>query len=253
VNPKAIICCRDLTKSFGQHQVLRGLDLDIIKGETLVVLGESGSGKSVLLKHINALIRPDSGSVLFDGRDISRLSEVRLTPVRMRIGMLFQGGALFDSLSVADNVGFALDQHALASGEDRESRVKELLDAVGLAGTGLKMPSELSGGMRKRAALARSLAINPEVMLYDEPTTGLDPVTAAQINELIRQTQHSYGLTSVVVTHDIASAGFVADRAAFLYNGKIAEIGSMADLAASSNKEVSDFLRLSRVDISNYK
>jgi phospholipid/cholesterol/gamma-HCH transport system ATP-binding protein len=243
------ISCRGLYKAFGPKEVLKNCSLDIRKGETIVILGQSGIGKSVLLKHINGLIEPDAGELFFDGRDITKLTERELTPVRMKIGMLFQGGALFDSLTIAANVGFALEQHRMCGKKEQAERVAELLEAVGLPGTEKLMPSELSGGMRKRASLARSLAINPQVLLYDEPTTGLDPVTGHQINQLIRDMQSRFGLTSVVVTHDIASACHVADRMAFLYNGAIAQTGSAVELAQSSNPVVAEFLRLGRVDI----
>jgi phospholipid/cholesterol/gamma-HCH transport system ATP-binding protein len=236
------ISCRGLCKRFGGQQVLDGLDLDIRRGETLVVLGRSGEGKSVLLKHLNALIKPDEGSVEFEGVDITGLREATLFDVRRKIGMLFQGGAMFDSLTVGDNVAFALDQHSICAGEERQRRVTQLLGFVGLSGTEAKMPSELSGGMRKRAALARSLALEPDVMLYDEPTTGLDPVTAQQINVLIRDLQKRLGLTSVVVTHDLASANHVADRMAFLYHGKIRRSGTSAEMHASGDRVIEEFL-----------
>jgi phospholipid/cholesterol/gamma-HCH transport system ATP-binding protein len=238
----ALIKVRGLCKRFGAQQVLNGVNLDIDQGETLVVLGHSGSGKSVLLKHLNCLFRPDEGTVEFDGGQVQGLSERELVPVRKRIGMLFQGGALFDSLTIEDNVAFPLDEHDLCTGEERTRRVAELLEMVALPDTQNKMPSELSGGMRKRAALARTLALEPEVILYDEPTTGLDPVTGQQINELIRGLQERLGLTSIVVTHDIASANFVADRMAFLYDGKIHRVASADDMRASDDPMISAFL-----------
>jgi len=238
----AFISCRGLSKRFGEHVVLDELDLDVTRGETLVVLGHSGTGKSVLLKHINALLEPDAGTVLCEGTDLSTLRESQLVAVRRKVGMLFQGGAMFDSLSVEDNVAFALDQHDICHGRERDDRVAHLLELVGLAGTQKKMPSELSGGMRKRAALARSLALEPEALLYDEPTTGLDPVTAQQINVLIRDLQGRFGLTSVVVTHDLASAYFVADRMAFLYHGKIELTGTVEEMRATSHPVISEFL-----------
>lgn len=233
---------RGLAKSFGSQHVLQGLDVDIMKGETLVVLGHSGTGKSVLLKHINGLIEPDAGEITFDGEKITELSEAAMVPVRKRIGMLFQGGALFDSLTIEENVAFPLDEHDICSGERRTERVAELLEMVALAGTQQKMPSELSGGMRKRAALARTLALEPEVLLYDEPTTGLDPVTGQQINELIKGLQDRLGLTSIVVTHDIASANFVADRMAFLYDGRIRRIDTADAMRASEDPMIHAFL-----------
>ena len=239
---ETVIVVRGLTKVFHGSPVLERLDLDVLRGETLVVLGRSGTGKSVLLKHINALLRPDAGTIHFGGVEISTMTEAALVPVRRRIGMLFQGGALFDSLTIADNVAFALDEHAVCKGAERARRVAELLAVVGLAGTESRMPSELSGGMRKRAALARTLALEPEVLLYDEPTTGLDPVTGRQINMLIRDLQARFGLTSIVVTHDLASAYFVADRIAFLSDGKIRKIGAAEEMSRSEDDEIRAFL-----------
>jgi phospholipid/cholesterol/gamma-HCH transport system ATP-binding protein len=242
VSNSALIAIRSLRKRFGTQQVLDGVDLEIASGETLVILGHSGSGKSVLLKHVNCLFRPDAGEILVDGKAVQDLPERELVPVRRRIGMLFQGGALFDSLTIEDNVAFPLNEHDICAGEARTRRVAELLEMVALEGTQKKMPSELSGGMRKRAALARTLALEPEVILYDEPTTGLDPVTGQQINELIRGLQTRLGLTSVVVTHDIASANYVADRMAFLYHGKILRVASADDMRASDDPLISAFL-----------
>lgn len=242
MSTKSIIEIRGLKKSFGTQPVLEDIDLDVHAGETLVVLGHSGTGKSVLIKHMNVLLRPDEGEVIFDGQPIHDLREKDLVPVRRRIGMLFQNGALFDSLTIADNVAFPLDEHEICSGKERTQRVAQLLDMVALDGAQLKMPSELSGGMRKRAALARTLALEPEVVLYDEPTTGLDPVTAQQINELITGLQERLGLTSVVVTHDIASANHVADRMAFLYDGKVLRVDTAAAMRASEDPLISAFL-----------
>jgi len=236
------IACRRLSKRYGAQQVLDHLDLDIPAGETIVILGRSGSGKSVLLKHLNGLIQPDEGAVFVGDTDIVRLPENELFAVRRKVGMLFQGGALFDSLTVGENVRFPLEEHDIGQASERVARAEELLDLVDLGGTQERMPHELSGGMRKRAALARALALQPEVMLYDEPTTGLDPVTGSQINRLIRDLQRRFGLTSVVVTHDIASAVYVADQMAFLYDGSIRAMGSVDEMRGSKDPEVQQFL-----------
>lgn len=234
-----VLACYGLERSFAGGKVLDGVDLELRKAETTVVLGRSGSGKSVLLKHLNGLFRPEAGRVVFDGAEIGSLHERELVPMRRRVGMLFQGGALFDSLDVGGNVAFPLEHHQI---EYDNSRIEHLLELVDLAGTERRMPSELSGGMRKRAALARALALDPEVMLYDEPTTGLDPVTAQQINRLIRSLQSRLGLTSVVVTHDLASTDFVADRIAFLYNGSIRAAGSAEEMRRSVDPVIREFM-----------
>lgn len=242
MNGNVLVSCRSVCKSFGSLAVLNEVDLDVVRGETLVVLGHSGCGKSVLLKHMNGLLKPDRGAVSFDGHDITNLSDGAFVPIRKRIGMLFQGGALFDSLSIEDNVAFPFDEHGICSGSERSDRVADLLEMVGLEGTQARLPSELSGGMKKRAALARTLALEPALILYDEPTTGLDPVTGQQINLLIRSLQKRLELTSVVVTHDLASAYYVADRMAFLYHGKILRSGTVAEMRSGGDSVVAEFL-----------
>ena len=236
------IRCRGLEKSFNGKPVLRGLSLEILSGETLVLLGGSGSGKSVILKHMNGLLRPDQGTVEVDGEALAPLDEEGLIPVRKKVSMLFQQGALFDSLTVGENVAYPLREHHLVPDEDIPTRVGEALGMVDLAGTEPQMPSELSGGMRKRAALARALVLEPRALLYDEPTTGLDPVTAAKINHLIRDVQRRLGLTSVVVTHDLASAFTVADRIAFLAEGRIRFVGTPDEARASRDPVLHEFL-----------
>jgi phospholipid/cholesterol/gamma-HCH transport system ATP-binding protein len=238
----AYIRCRGLHKSFAAKHVLRGLALDVLTGETLVVLGGSGSGKSVLLKHMNALVRPDAGEVEVDGVALSSLDEDDLTPVRRNVAMLFQQGALFDSLTVGENVAYPLREHRLLAPDAIPARVRDALAMVGLESTEALMPSELSGGMRKRAALARALVLEPRALLYDEPTTGLDPVVGAKINHLIRDLQRRLGVTSVVVTHDLKSAFFVADRIAFLHEGRIRFAGPPDEARASHDPFLREFL-----------
>jgi len=237
-----LISCQGLKKSFAGTLVLRGVDLDILQGESLVILGGSGCGKTVLLKHFNGLFRPEGGKVIFDGMEINSMSEDQLVPVRQRIGMLFQGAALFDSLTVGENVAFPLREHRKMSEGDIAKRVKQLLELVGLPGAEEMMPARLSGGMRKRAGLARALALAPEVMLYDEPTTGLDPVVGARINTLIKNLQCTLGLTSVIVTHDLQSAFYLADRLAFLNRGVIEQVGSPEEIRGSQLAELQEFL-----------
>jgi phospholipid/cholesterol/gamma-HCH transport system ATP-binding protein len=240
-----LIRCHGVEKSFRDKAVLRGVTLDVHAGETIVLLGGSGSGKSVLLKHLNGLLRADRGSVEFDGTRLETLDEDGLVPIRRRMSMLFQQSALFDSLSVGDNVAFPLREHRMLPEHDVPKRIAEALAMVGLEGTERLMPAELSGGMRKRAALARALALEPKALLYDEPTTGLDPVVAAKINHLIRDLQRRLGLTSVVVTHDLASAFYVADRIAFLYEGRIRFAGTPSEARESTDAPLHEFLTAS--------
>ena len=242
MSPTPFIRCRAVEKSFGDKPVLRGVTLDVLPGETLVLLGGSGSGKSVLLKHMNGLLHPDHGEVEVEGVALGPLDEDDLIPIRRKVSMLFQQGALFDSLTVGDNVAYGLHEHRLVPAADIPARVHQALAMVDLAGTESRMPAELSGGMRKRAALARALVLEPRALLYDEPTTGLDPVTAARINHLIRDVQRRLGLTSVVVTHDLASAFLVADRIAFLHEGHIRFTGTPGDARATRDPVLHEFL-----------
>lgn len=222
--------------------MLRGVNLTVEQGETMVILGGSGTGKSVLLKHMNGLIDPDSGDVFVDGLEISRLGEDELREVRKKVAMVFQGSALFDSLTVAENVAYPLYEHAALSLDGLRDRVEEVLSLVDMEGDGGLYPSEISGGMKKRAALARALALSPSCLLYDEPTTGLDPVMTQRINRLIRDLQKKLGVTSVVVTHDIESAFAVADRLAFLQEGQIRFVGTMEETKAASDLALHEFL-----------
>ena len=232
----------DVHKSFGAKRVLQGITFDIRRGETMVVLGGSGSGKSVLLRHIIGLHRPDRGQVVVDGEDIVGHDEDQLIPVRKKVAMLFQGGALFDSMTVRDNVGYGLREHTSLSDQEIGAIVRDKLSLVELEGVEDLMPSELSGGMRKRVALARSIAMDPQGILYDEPTTGLDPVTANTINDLIRSMQGRLNVTSVVVTHDIHSALFVGDRIAFLHEGRMLFVGTVEEARRSREPALRTFL-----------
>jgi phospholipid/cholesterol/gamma-HCH transport system ATP-binding protein len=242
VPPRAFIALRDVRKSYGEQRVLQGVDLEIREGETLVILGASGSGKSVLLRHVIGLESPDSGSIEVDGQEITGFSERELLPVRRKVGMLFQGGALFDSMTVYENVAFPLREHTRWEEERIAARVRAVLGLVGLEAAEEKMPSELSGGMKKRAALARAVALEPRALLYDEPTTGLDPVTVRTILELIRGMQSRLGVTSVVVTHDIESAFRVCDRLAFLWEGRIRFAGTRAEAERAEDAALRRFL-----------
>jgi phospholipid/cholesterol/gamma-HCH transport system ATP-binding protein len=232
-----------LRKAYGGKSVLAGASLTVERGETMVILGPSGTGKSVLLRHINGLTKPDSGQVIVCGRDIVPLSEDELAPVRLRVSMLFQGGALFDSMNVFDNVAFPMREHTEMSLPEIRERVAEKLAMVGLPGTQKKMPAELSGGMRKRIALARSIALDPEIILFDEPTTGLDPINAEKINELIDDLNERLKATFVVVTHDIVSARAISDRVAFLHGGTFEFVGTFAEAARGAHPILSDFFR----------
>lgn len=233
---------RDITKSFGSKPVLRGISLSVDNGETLVVLGRSGCGKSVILKHLIGLLKPDSGEVYVDGEPITQLPERALTAVRRKIGMLFQSAALFDSMSVEENLAFPLHEQALRDEKEITQRIEEALDMVDLPGEQKKMPSDLSGGMRKRVGLARTIIGRPRCVLYDEPTTGLDPITSDSINHLIRRLQRRLGVTSIVVTHDMKTAFHCADRVAFLHEGHLHFLGTIAELRASQDPIITDFI-----------
>ena len=230
-------------KHFGENHVLRGIDLDFLAGTTTVILGGSGSGKTVLMKHLIGLLSPDEGQVCVDGEDISGLKGQALNELRMKFGMVFQWAALFDSMNVYENVAFPLREHepGLAESEVKK-RVAEKLALFGLEGIEHKSPADLSGGMRKRVGLARAIMMNPRIVLYDEPTTGLDPITTKYVDDMILRAKEELKVTSVVISHDIASAFNVADYIAFLYHGEIVEYGTPSELRASKHPFVSEFL-----------
>lgn len=232
----------EVYKNFGQHRVLDGLSLKIEKGSTCVIIGRSGCGKSVLLKHIVGILKPDKGDVFVDGKDVPALNESEMSELRMKIGMVFQGGALFDSMTVGENVGFGLIEHKKINHKELLERIEESLCLVDLCGIGNLMPSELSGGMKKRVALARAICIKPEIILYDEPTTGVDPITADSINELIKNLHDKLKITSIVVTHDMKSAYRVADRIAMMYQGKIIAEGNPQEIQNTAHPVVYQFI-----------
>lgn len=226
---------RQLEKCFGSHRVLDGVSFAIEPGEAVVILGRSGGGKSVLLKHLIGLITPDSGQVLVDGQNLASLSERELLPVRRKFGMLFQGAALFDSLTVADNVNFMLRREKRLTAGEMARKVAETLEMVELSGVESKKPSELSGGMRKRVGLARAIVYQPQILLYDEPTTGLDPIVADSIDRLIERVSEQLKITSIAVTHDMRSARRISRRILMLHEGRIYFSGPTADLFKSSD------------------
>ena len=243
MSARPYISVRGLSKTFNGKAVLRSIDFDVSEGETLVVLGGSGQGKSVILRHLNGLVAPDEGEVWIDGRSLRGLSENELYDVRRKVAMVFQLGALFDSQTVYGNVSYPLREHAALSEPQIAARVAELLAMVDLKGTERLYPAELSGGMKKRVALARALALEPRAVLYDEPTTGLDPIVTMHINELIRRMQRQLGFTSVVVTHDLKSAFAVGDRFALLDNGRIRFSGTAAEARATRDELMQEFLK----------
>jgi phospholipid/cholesterol/gamma-HCH transport system ATP-binding protein len=238
----ALIDLRNLHKRFGKLVVLDGVDLSIPEGQSLVIIGASGTGKSVLLKHIVGLLRPDSGEVWFDGQRIDHLKDQELDPIRKQLGFLFQQGALFDSLTVEDNIAFPLREHTTKSPDEILQIVVEKLTMVGLPETRRKMPADLSGGQRKRVALARAIALNPRVILYDEPTTGLDPIRSDVINELILKLQRELKVTSITVTHDMHSAFKVSDRVVMLHKGKVLFDGTAEEIQKSQEPHIRDFV-----------
>ncbi|MGP1347826.1 MAG: ABC transporter ATP-binding protein [Phycisphaerales bacterium] len=236
------VILRSIHKSFTSLTVLDAVSIEFQRGKTTVVLGPSGAGKSVLLKHIVGLLQPDKGQVLVEGQDVAKLNAAGLRALRRRIGYVFQLSALFDSMSVRENLEFPLIEHTNASKSERRRRVAESLELVDMAGFEARRPAELSGGQQRRVALARAIMLRPALMLYDEPTTGLDPVRAAGINDLIRRLQHELGVTSIVVTHDIMSAKTIGDRMILLRNATIAADGTLGELRRSPDPHVRNFL-----------
>lgn len=238
----ALISIRDLWKQLGEQEVLKGFDLDVPTGQTMVILGRSGGGKSVLLKHIIGLMKPDRGDVLVEGESIVALTERQLSRVRKKIAVLFQSAALFDSMTVEENIAFPLREAGLKDEDQIDAKVAAALEMVDLAGEQKKMPEKLSGGMRKRVGLARAIVTEPRCILYDEPTTGLDPIVADSINRLIRRLQERLGITSIVVTHDMKSAFHVADQVAYLHDGRVYFKGATEALRASTDPLIQDFI-----------
>jgi phospholipid/cholesterol/gamma-HCH transport system ATP-binding protein len=233
----------DLHKTFGQQAVLRGVNIEFETGKITTIIGGSGSGKTVLLKHLNALLLPDRGSVLVDERNLTKLRENALNDVRKKFGVLFQGAALLDSMTIYDNVAFPLRERSKLKEQEIEKKANESLAQVGLAGMGYKFPAEVSGGMKKRAGLARALVTEPEIMLFDEPTTGLDPLLGKSIHELIRHMHGKFHFTGVIVSHDIPEVFKISDRVAMLANGIIVEAGTTEEFTASTNPIVKQFLQ----------
>lgn len=239
---EAVISLRQLNITFGTHTVLDNIDLDVYKGETLAVLGPSGTGKSTVLRSMIGLLEPNGGQIFIQGEDVSGLDEDGWNRLRMKMGMVFQYSALFDFLTVGENVAFGLRQHTDKSNEEIQGIVTQMLDLVGLPGTQDLYPAELSGGMKKRVGLARAIAVNPEIVLYDEPTAGLDPIMSRNISHLIKKTQEQLHVTSVLVTHDMQSAFYAADRVAMLYEGHIVAIGTAEEMKNSTNPIVKAFI-----------
>jgi phospholipid/cholesterol/gamma-HCH transport system ATP-binding protein len=236
---------RGIEKSFGEHQVLKGVDLDVERGKINIIIGGSGQGKSVLMKHLMGLLRPDKGNIWVDGEDVCAMDDVQLNKARLKFGMSFQYSALFDSLTVEENVAFPLVEHTTKHKEEIRSLVRERLHSLGLRNIEKKYPAELSGGMRKRVGLARALVLNPQILLYDEPTTGLDPVATKNVDDMIRDISKDTQVTSVVISHDMASTFRIADRIAMLYGGVIIENGTPEQILRSRNHFLREFVEIS--------
>jgi phospholipid/cholesterol/gamma-HCH transport system ATP-binding protein len=232
----------DIHKSFGPKKVLEGFSLDVAEGETMVIIGYSGSGKSVAIKHIVGLLEPDSGTVWVDGKEVPRLTRPQLYDLRSKVGYVFQFAALFDSMSIGDNVAMGLRKEHKLSEPEIQSRISESLELVDLPGEESKFPAELSGGMRKRVGIARAIARRPKYILYDEPTTGLDPVTSAVIDQLMVRTREKLGVTSIVITHDMRTAYTVGSRIAMLYEGKVRQVGTVEEIKHTTDPIVCQFI-----------
>ncbi len=243
-----ILTVRDVHKSFGEYEVLKGVDLDVAEGRITVIIGGSGSGKTVLVKLMIGLLSPTRGEIVVDGERFADLDAQGLTRVRSKFGMVFQQAALFDSMTVYENVAFPLIERRVPR-RDIPGRVRERLEVLGLTDAVRKYPSELSGGMRKRVGLARAIVLNPKIMIYDEPTTGLDPITTRQVDEMILEAQDKFHVTSVVISHDMASTFRIADHVAFVYQGRIAAYGAGRDLVNSTHPRVREFLDSSGVSL----
>lgn len=237
----------NLYKYFGERLILNNINLEVKKGETLVIIGGSGSGKSTLLKLLIGLLRPDKGEIFIDNKEISQMTETQLDEVRLNMGMVFQYSALFDSMTVGDNISFGLREHRKLTNKQINEIVEEKLKLVELSGFAAFMPNELSGGMKKRVSLARAIAFEPQILLYDEPSSGLDPVTSAKIDELIVQMQKLLGVTSIVVTHDMNSAFYIADRIAMLYQGEMIAVGTPDEIRNSTDSRVLEFINVSKI------
>lgn len=241
---KVIIRIKDLYKSFGENEVLRGVNLDVHNKENVVVLGRSGTGKSVLIKIICGLLKPDSGEVNVLGKEVELLSGKELQKLRLEIGFSFQNSALYDSMTVRENLDFPLVRHSKnLSKKERDRAIEKVLDDVGLLQTINQMPSELSGGQRKRIGIARTLILRPKIMLYDEPTSGLDPITCIEINNLINQVKHEYNTTSIIITHDLTCAKTTGDKVAMLFDGKFIKQGTFEEVFSSDDERIQNFYK----------
>ncbi|MBI39484.1 MAG: ABC transporter ATP-binding protein [Leptospiraceae bacterium] len=243
ISDEIVIEMKGIHKAFGEREILKGVDIQVRRGEVMVLLGGSGTGKSVSIRHIIGLLKPDQGDVLIDGESMVHASKNRMEKLRGRMGVLFQSGALINWLSVYDNVALPLREHRLVKEEDIDSIVKEKLKYMGLMPAMNLLPSNISGGMKKRAGIARALTTNPEILLYDEPTSGLDPVLSQVFNELVRKVQRELNVTQVVVTHDMASAYYIADRITFLYQGQVEMVGTPDEIRNTDNPVVQQFIQ----------